>query len=445
MGGADKKKKKEKEKGKKGTKEKRAEKEKKVDKERKADKLKQREKKKKSKKGKHSKDSSDDDGGEIAPSVLARAYEIFKKKKNKKKKEKEKSPEVSSEESSEQDSSESSESSEEESSSTDSDESESASDNDQKVCVERAKPEKVRKKKADKKSSSGSAKRKKDKSPPSPTESSSSSEDNEDKNELSDAKKGFKRKSDENSSSIPAKRKKEDSREAEPKGSNRIRKKDKETVSEGKETSVANAMSDQLQQIMDMMKTQNEKIQAMEEKQAKAETVKVPLSSPGTPVTPLSEDPFLTPSGRRSTKASLTSTPISGDDMNSSVVSDVSLLDQSDTSLTPDMKQLNCGKKRGRPRKTLLPPTFDDFPEDGTEEEKFKWKKAKISQQWRYNKKVGPEAAEYRQKENERVKANYAKRSGSQVSEVSGSTSIKEELQVLDDLVDKRRAQSRQR
>lgn len=38
---------------------------------------------------------------------------------------------------------------------------------------------------------------------------------------------------------------------------------------------------------------------------------------------------------------------------------------------------------RGRPRKELVPPTFDDMPENATKEELNKWKKAKTTELWR--------------------------------------------------------------
>ena len=55
-------------------------------------------------------------------------------------------------------------------------------------------------------------------------------------------------------------------------------------------------------------------------------------------------------------------------------MSDVESLDSNDTtSVTPDFSRMKLGRGRGRPRKQLQQPTINDFPKDGTEEEKEKY------------------------------------------------------------------------
>ena len=60
----------------------------------------------------------------------------------------------------------------------------------------------------------------------------------------------------------------------------------------------------------------------------------------------------------------------------SSRMSDVESIG-SNTSATPDMAGMSLGPGRGRPRKIQQPPNMDDFPVDGTDEEKTKYIKKK--------------------------------------------------------------------
>ena len=60
----------------------------------------------------------------------------------------------------------------------------------------------------------------------------------------------------------------------------------------------------------------------------------------------------------------------------SSKLSDVESLDSVDTSsttVTPDFSRMKLERGRGRPRKKLVTPTIDDFPNEGTDEEKTKY------------------------------------------------------------------------
>ena len=82
----------------------------------------------------------------------------------------------------------------------------------------------------------------------------------------------------------------------------------------------------------------------------------------------------------------------------------------SNTNATPDMAGMSLGRGRGRPRKIQQPPNMDDFPVDGTDEEKTKYIKKKTSEMYRYKKLTGPDGGQaYRISENARVK-DYHKR-----------------------------------
>ena len=49
-----------------------------------------------------------------------------------------------------------------------------------------------------------------------------------------------------------------------------------------------------------------------------------------------------------------------------------------------DLGETSVKRKRGRPHKVPTAPTYDDFPENGTEDEKKKWKKRKTAEEWHY-------------------------------------------------------------
>ena len=109
-----------------------------------------------------------------------------------------------------------------------------------------------------------------------------------------------------------------------------------------------------------------------------------------------------------------------------SKISDVESLDSVETSstITPEFSKLKLGKGRGRPRKQLVQPTIDDFPNDGTEEEKSKYIRKKTTEMWRFKKLTSSDSAEYRAKENARVKEylrNRKTKNGKQGEESSAS------------------------
>ena len=120
----------------------------------------------------------------------------------------------------------------------------------------------------------------------------------------------------------------------------------------------------------------------------------------------------------------------------SSRMSDVESIG-SNTSATPDMAGMSLGRGRGRPRKIQQPPNMEDFPVDGTDEEKTKYIKKKTSEMYRYKKLTGPDGGQaYRICENARVK-DYHKRKKEEDSQ--------DETCSTDDSQSKKKQQSRLR
>ena len=131
---------------------------------------------------------------------------------------------------------------------------------------------------------------------------------------------------------------------------------------------------------------------------------------------------FTTP--QSSTGGSVTGTPQTpGSNLE---ISDIDSLSVSSdhSSVTPDMSKLCLGRGRGRPRKQLVKPTFEDFPLDASEEDQKKYIKKKRTEMWRYNKLCSSDASQYRQSELERVRDYQKKKnkgSGGSASKNSGS------------------------
>ena len=91
--------------------------------------------------------------------------------------------------------------------------------------------------------------------------------------------------------------------------------------------------------------------------------------------------------------------------------------------MTPQVDSLSSGRGRGRPRKKLdYTINMDDFPTDGTQEEKDKYMKKKSSELWRLKMLTSDNAAEHRAKENARVKKYYEKKKGEKGSSTSKAT-----------------------
>ena len=120
------------------------------------------------------------------------------------------------------------------------------------------------------------------------------------------------------------------------------------------------------------------------------------MNPPMTPVTPdISQSPSIAPSPAWS--------PATSDISSTS----------SQSSLTPSFDKMALGRGRGRPHKTLKPPTYDDYPMDGTKAEQNLWVRRKSAEQWRYNKLMSTSAQSYREAENLRAsKFYYEKRKG---------------------------------
>ena len=113
--------------------------------------------------------------------------------------------------------------------------------------------------------------------------------------------------------------------------------------------------------------------------------------------------------------------------------------------MTPQMDKLSLGKGRGRPRKKLdYKIDMDDFPVDGTPQEKDRYLKKKTSEMWRLKKLSGEDAAEHRAKENARVK-EYNKRKKAEKTCSSTQSVAPEDDDIEDVIVDKKKEQSRLR
>ena len=84
----------------------------------------------------------------------------------------------------------------------------------------------------------------------------------------------------------------------------------------------------------------------------------------------------------------------------SPATSDISAT-SSQSSLTLSFEQLALGRGRGQPRKTLQPPSNDDYPVNALKEEQEQWVCQKATEQWCYNKSMSESANAYRKLENE--------------------------------------------
>ena len=82
----------------------------------------------------------------------------------------------------------------------------------------------------------------------------------------------------------------------------------------------------------------------------------------------------------------------------------------SQSSSTPSFEGLTLGCGRGWPHKSLQPPSFEGFPEQGMKEEKVCWLKQKVTEQWRYNFLQSDKAAKFCRSENARVKCYQAQK-----------------------------------
>ena len=172
-------------------------------------------------------------------------------------------------------------------------------------------------------------------------------------------------------------------------------------------------------------------------------TCSTPLSSPqSTPVPPQSQahSSFETPHSTR--RISYPTTPGSPASTAGSVES-FPTLDLSTTSgLTPDVSCMT--RRRGRPRKIPLPPTYDDFPHDGSAEEKKKWQNQKSTEKWRYKKLMASEAAEYRENEKRRVTKYVSQRRQGLIDASQGDSTVYKYVQT-EEMTPKSKAKEKSR
>ena len=96
---------------------------------------------------------------------------------------------------------------------------------------------------------------------------------------------------------------------------------------------------------------------------------------------------FMTPSSKGRSPSVL-----SAQDLNSprsvsdNYISDVDTLSVSSTGTTPEFSKMSLGRGRGRSRKNLVVPSTDDFPYDGSQEERDRYLKKKNTEMWRFKK-----------------------------------------------------------
>ena len=90
---------------------------------------------------------------------------------------------------------------------------------------------------------------------------------------------------------------------------------------------------------------------------------------------------------------------------------------------------MTVSRRRGRPRKIPLPPTYDDFPHDGSAEEKKKWQKQKNTEKWRYEKLMSSKAAEYRENEKRRVTKYVSQRRQGLIDASQGDSTVYKHVQ----------------
>ena len=84
----------------------------------------------------------------------------------------------------------------------------------------------------------------------------------------------------------------------------------------------------------------------------------------------------------------------------SAATSDVSVTSLQ-SSLTPSFDQLSLSRGRGHPRKTLQPPSYDDYPVNAPNAEQEWGLHQKAMEQWQYNKLMSESAQAYGEAENQ--------------------------------------------
>lgn len=141
-----------------------------------------------------------------------------------------------------------------------------------------------------------------------------------------------------------------------------------------------------------------------------------PDFSPGSHVLQPKELNFATPRQSNPKLRSLSVTPSTPGTVSTPGFSDVESIDSNETCMTPELSKLSLGRGRGRPRKKLTVPTMDDFPIDGSEEEKSRYIKKKNTELWRFKKLTSSGSGSYRAEENARVKEYQRRKKAEQES-----------------------------
>ena len=143
--------------------------------------------------------------------------------------------------------------------------------------------------------------------------------------------------------------------------------------------------------MFEMMSQSQQRMDRMEERFVTSARPPVPTFT-YTPSTDNST--FTTPQRHTQPIASTPVTPGTPSESETSAmnVSDVTSINNSpqDSQMTPDMGSMKLGSGRGRPRKQLIPPSYDDCPANASAEVISKWKKAKSVAQWCYDIKSDP-------------------------------------------------------
>ena len=91
---------------------------------------------------------------------------------------------------------------------------------------------------------------------------------------------------------------------------------------------------------------------------------------------------------------------------------------------TPQSVSAHHVRGRGRPRKALIPPSYDDKPENVSKEELLKWKKRKNTAEWRYNKLTSEDANVFREREKRRVQKAQEHRRQEIIDAAQGTSSV---------------------
>ena len=91
---------------------------------------------------------------------------------------------------------------------------------------------------------------------------------------------------------------------------------------------------------------------------------------------------------------------------------------------TPQSVSAHHVRGRGHPRKALIPPSYDNKPENVSKEELLKWKKQKNTAEWCYNKLTSEDANVFREWEKRRVQKAQEYRRQEIIDAAQGMSSV---------------------